>query len=162
MTGDSPSAPVPDPVVALADEVGELWSERGGTRMSGRVFGYLLFADSSSTSARDLQRALSASAGAISGAARYLVAVGLVRPVPGPQRRQQYYAVSADPFVVDLTRTRDQLGRWRTIAARASDSLGPAHQGAERARLVITYVQRLDSGLAHVIADLLSERRADT
>lgn len=144
----------PSAQVRLADEVGALWDERGGTRTAGRVFGYLLFADAPATSARELRTALGASAGAVSGATRYLVSVDLVRAVPGPERRQQYYAVAPDPFTPDLDRARRQLGRWDEIAVRAAVHLGPEHHGARRARDVLAYVALLDEGLARVAAQL--------
>lgn len=141
-------------LVRLAGEVGELWGERGGMRTAGRVFGYLLFSDASGTSARELRTALDASAGAVSGATRYLIAVGLVRAVPGPERRQQYYAAAADPFTADLVRARQQLGRWNEIAVQAAVHLGSEHPGARRAQDLLAYVALLDEGLARVITML--------
>lgn len=75
------------------EELALLFEKLGMTRMSGRVFGYLIVNDQPQTSFEELCRELKASKGSISGTLQQLRNVGFVRPVSLPGDRKTYYRV---------------------------------------------------------------------
>lgn len=75
----------------FAEEMGEFFGSGGLPRMAGRVWAMLLVMDAPYVAAVDLQQALGASAGSISGATRYLLESGLIERVNVPGQRRDYF-----------------------------------------------------------------------
>ena len=65
----------------LVEEFGLLYEQMGGTRMAGRVSGYLLMCDPPVQSLTQIAEALGVSKAAVSGAARVLLQFGVVELV---------------------------------------------------------------------------------
>ena len=87
---------MPDDVTTLelqfAEDMGRFFETGGLPRMAGRVWAMLLVMDKPHLSSLDLQRALGASAGSISGASRTLLDLGLIERVNVRGERRDYFA----------------------------------------------------------------------
>ena len=68
----------------------------GLQRMVARVYAALLVSESPTTTMPELAETLNASAGAISGAVKTLVTIGLVEQVPAPGSRRDHYRIADD------------------------------------------------------------------
>jgi hypothetical protein len=75
----------------LVEEFGLLYEQMGGTRMGGRVSGYLLICDPPVQSLTRIAEALGVSKAAVSGAVRSLLQLGVVELVSEPGRRGDSY-----------------------------------------------------------------------
>ncbi len=75
----------------LVEEFGLLYEQMGGTRMAGRVSGYLLMCDPPVQSLTQIAEALGVSKAAVSGAARVLLQFGVVELVGEPGQRGDFY-----------------------------------------------------------------------
>ncbi len=75
----------------LVEEFGLLYEQMGGTRMGGRVSGYLLMCDPPVQSLTRIAEALGMSKAAVSGAVRSLLQIGVVERVSEPGRRGDFY-----------------------------------------------------------------------
>ncbi len=75
----------------LVEEYGLLIEEMGGTRMEGRVMGWLLLADPPVQSLTELADGLGVSKAAVSTAARSLLQSGAVERVSEPGQRGDFY-----------------------------------------------------------------------
>jgi hypothetical protein len=75
----------------LVEEFGLLYEQMGGTRMAGRVSGYLLMCDPPIQSLTQIAGALGVSKAAVSGAARVLLQYGVVELVGEPGQRGDFY-----------------------------------------------------------------------
>jgi len=75
----------------LVEEFGLLYEQMGGTRMAGRVSGYLLMCDPPIQSLTQIAEALGVSKAAVSGAARELLRYGVVELVGEPGQRGDFY-----------------------------------------------------------------------
>ncbi len=89
----------------FAEAMGEFFESGGMSRMAGRVWATLLITDAPHMSAIELQRALGASAGSISGATRALLQRRLIERVPIRGERRDYYALRRGA-VLDIIRMR--------------------------------------------------------
>jgi DNA-binding transcriptional regulator GbsR (MarR family) len=76
----------------FAEDMGRFFETGGLARMAGRVWAMLLVMDEQHVSAADLQEALGASAGSISGATRSLLQLGLIERVNVRGERRDYFA----------------------------------------------------------------------
>lgn len=76
----------------FAEDMGQFFDNGGLTRMAGRVWAMLLVMDEPHISAAQLQEALGASAGSISGATRSLLQLGLIDRVNVRGERRDYFA----------------------------------------------------------------------
>ncbi|WP_069130014.1 GbsR/MarR family transcriptional regulator [Rhodohalobacter halophilus] len=76
------------------EECGLLFEKLGLTRMAGRAFGYLVVCDEDHVSFKQIQEALKASKGSISGTMKQLVQTGMAEAVSLPGDRKTYYRIS--------------------------------------------------------------------
>jgi DNA-binding transcriptional regulator GbsR (MarR family) len=118
-------------VAEAAEELALVLTSHGLQRMTSRVLAALLFTSAPTMTAADLAAQLQASAGAISGAIKMLVAVGLAERVPAPGSRRDHYRLRDDAWTVLYT-TQNQI--LAAIRQAASDGItattpdGPAHR----------------------------------
>ncbi len=80
--------------LTFIEESGLLFEELCMTRMSGRVFGYLLVCDEDEVSFDQIREVLDASKGSISTTTRQLIHADLVEPVSLPGDRKTYFRVT--------------------------------------------------------------------
>ena len=108
----------------LIEEFGLLQEQMGGTRMTGRVSGWLLLCDPPVQSLTEIAEGLGVSKAAVSGAARLLLQSRIVERVGEPGQRGDFYrALPADPdgiIPLDHVRTLHRLIErgLQTVAGR--------------------------------------------
>ena len=108
----------------LIEEFGLLHEQMGGTRMTGRVSGWLLLCEPPVQSLTEIADGLGVSKAAVSGAARLLLTGRIVERVSEPGQRGDFYrAVPADPDSILPLDHVHQLHRLierslRTVAGR--------------------------------------------
>jgi DNA-binding transcriptional ArsR family regulator len=108
----------------LIEEFGLLHEQMGGTRMTGRVSGWLLLCEPPVQSLTEIAEGLGVSKAAVSGAARLLLQSHIVERVSEAGQRGDFYrALPADPEgIVPLDHVRTLHGLIRrgleSVAAR--------------------------------------------
>jgi hypothetical protein len=100
-------------------------SDAGFPRMPARVFVALLCTDSGRLTAAELAGAVQGSAGAVSGAVRYLVGLGLVDREHLPGSRKDLYRVRPDAWHAALVRRDAMVHRFTSTLADGVATLGP-------------------------------------
>jgi DNA-binding transcriptional regulator GbsR (MarR family) len=98
--------------------------DAGMPRMPARVFTTLLVTDSGRLTAAELAERLHSSAGAISGAVRYLTQTQLVDRERVPGSRKDHYRVRDDVWHVASVRRDDYLRRWTGALAEGIAAVG--------------------------------------
>lgn len=101
------------------EEMGELFVRSGSPRMAGRVWGYLLIAESHLLSAGELADALDASGSSISSATRLLISLGMLDRIRVPGERRDYFTIHHGAVLNLVRRPFEALTRARDLAARA-------------------------------------------
>jgi DNA-binding transcriptional regulator GbsR (MarR family) len=108
----------------LIEEFGLLQEQMGGTRMTGRVSGWLLLSDPPVQSLTEIAEGLGVSKAAVSGAARLLLRSRFIERVGEPGQRGDFYrALPVDPdeiLPIDHIRTMHRLiaHGLQTVAGR--------------------------------------------
>jgi len=97
----------------LVEEFGLLHEQMGGTRMTGRISGWLLLCEPPVQSLTEIAEGLGVSKAAVRGAARLLLQSRIVERVGEPGQRGDFYrALPADPegiLPLDHVRTMHRL-----------------------------------------------------
>ena len=107
-------------------------TDAGFPRMPARVFVALLCTDSGRLTAAELAAAVQGSAGAVSGAVRYLAALGLVDREHLPGSRRDLYRVRPDAWHAALVRRDAMVDRFTTTLAEGVAVLGPESPAGRR------------------------------
>ena len=107
-------------------------TDAGFPRMPARVFVALLCTDSGRLTASELATAVQGSAGAVSGAVRYLVSIGLVDREHLPGSRKDLYRVRPDAWHAALVRRDAMVHRFTSILAEGVAALGPTTPAGQR------------------------------
>ena len=100
-------------------------TDAGFPRMPARVFVALLCTDSGRLTASELATAVQGSAGAVSGAVRYLVSIGLVDREHLPGSRKDLFRVRPDAWHAALVRRDAMVHRFTRTLADGVAALGP-------------------------------------
>ena len=100
-------------------------TDAGMPRMPARAFVALLVTDSGRLTAAELADQLHSSAGAISGAVRYLTQTQLVDRERVPGSRKDHYRVRDDVWHVVTARRDDNLRRWTAALEDGIAAVGP-------------------------------------
>ncbi|MBT8227419.1 MAG: MarR family transcriptional regulator [Dactylosporangium sp.] len=107
----------------------------GIPRMPARVFAYVLAEDAESYTAAELASGLRVSLAAISGAARYLVAVGMLTRQREPGSRSDHYRIFDDNvWGVIVGQQLPLVQAYQDAAAEGVQILRPGSSGARRLR----------------------------
>jgi DNA-binding transcriptional regulator GbsR (MarR family) len=111
-----------------AEQLALVLANHGLQRMTARVLASLLFTEDATMTAGELALRLRASTGAISGAVKMLMSVGLVERVPAPGSRRDHYRLRDDAWAVLYTNQNEVLAAMQKaaeagVAATASKSL---------------------------------------
>src|SRR5512146_1000494 len=102
----------PAAVTRFVERFAAMLNEAGMPRMAARVFVTLLSTDSGQLTAPELMENLQASAGAVSGAVRYLLQVELIDREHEPGSRKDRYRVRDDVWHEATVRHDKRLSRW--------------------------------------------------
>lgn len=145
----------------FAEDMGRFFESGGLGRMAGRVWAMLLVMDTPHMSALELQDALGASAGSISGATRSLLDLGLIERVNVRGERRDYFA-PRHGAISNIMRTR--LERLVAVEDLISEAL-EEFQGREHAVPHLEEVHNVYHWYRRELAKLherfLAEQRAD-
>lgn len=132
--------------------------QMGFPRMPARTFVALITTDSGRLTAAELGTALQASPGAVSGAVRYLIQLGLVRREGEPGSRRHYYRVP-DNWWDDVTKIRDSLmSRWAAVMRDGAAVLGTGTLAGARVAGSAEFFEFLSSELPSVNRRWLEHR----
>lgn len=125
--------------------------QMGFPRMPARVFVALITNDSGRLTAADLGKTLQASPGAVSGAVRYLIQLGLVRREGEPGSRRHHYRVP-DYWWDDVVSIRENLmGRWAAVMREGAAVLGTDTPAGARVADSARYFEFLSSEMPEVM-----------
>ena len=127
--------------------------------MPARVFVALLVTDSGRLSAAELGSLLQISPAAVSGAVRYLSAVGLVHKERVPGSRREYYRMPGDIWHQVLLLRNQALTRWSTLLKEGIDLVGADSPAGRRMAGHAGFIEFLTAEMPAVMArwDALSQ-----
>ncbi len=109
----------------LVEEFGIAFEQTGLPRMAGRIFGWLLVADSPHQSASQLAEALTASKGSISTSTRLLIRIGLIERLSLPGVRHDYFRLCPDWWQRVIRHgLEDEIMMFRRLAERGLQVVG--------------------------------------
>jgi DNA-binding transcriptional regulator GbsR (MarR family) len=106
--------------------------ESGMPRTPARVFAALFASESGRLTAADLAGRLGLSAGAVSGAVRYLMQVRLVSREREPGDRRDHYRVDGDTWHDAILRREELLDRWERDVAQGIRAVGASTAAGRR------------------------------
>lgn len=143
---------------AAAERLALVLSTHGMQRMTARVLAALVFSDQPTMTMGGLAEQLRASSGAISGALKMLVAVGVVERVPAPGSRRDHYRLREDAWAVQYTKQNEALSG---VLAAAEAGIAATEDGT-RARHRITQMRDFYMFLLKEIPAVLDRWRAQS
>ena len=103
----------------FAEKCALILESQGLSRMAGRVYGWLLVADTKEQTLNDLGAALQASKSSLSVATRTLIQYGMLERMSKPGQRRDYFRVRVKPFAEIFNRRLEQVTQMRTLFDRA-------------------------------------------
>ncbi len=118
----------------FVEALGLHWESSGGTRMSGRVLGWLTISHPAEQTAAELAAVLSASKGSISTATRSLLQLGLIEKVSVPGERAVRFRIAPGAWRHALHVSIELARGYRQLAELGLAAL-PADSPADRERL---------------------------
>lgn len=110
----------------IAEELGLLQEQMGGTRMAGRVSAWLLMCDPPSQSLTQIAEALGVSKAAVSGALRFLLQAGSAERVSVPGARGDWYEAASSKL--DRVLRVGQVRAARLLLERALTTVADKDQ----------------------------------
>lgn len=131
------------------DRLSGALASSGFPRMPARVFAALLFEDSGRLTAAELQDRLTISAAAVSGAARYLVQLGLARRERPIGTRRDVFVVEDDAWHGVLLQT-DQLYAPLVAAMHHGSVALDGTAAGDRAALSLEFLQFIEHEMAQL------------
>jgi DNA-binding transcriptional regulator GbsR (MarR family) len=129
---DVESAAADDATGRVIARLAAMLTDAGFPRMPARVFVALLCTDSGRLTASELATAVQGSAGAVSGAVRYLVSIGLVDREHLPGSRKDLFRVRPDAWHAALVRRDAMVHRFTSTLADGVAALGPDTPAGQR------------------------------
>lgn len=139
-------------VLRFTERFGSVLVESGVPRMPALVFAALLATDSGSLTSAELCELLRISPAAVSGAARYLIGVGMIRREGQPGSSRHHYRVPDDVWDA-MFRDRDRvLERYTAAFKDGVDLLGPETPAGARMADSLDYFEFVSAELPAVFA----------
>lgn len=147
-------------VLRFVERFALLLTEAGLSRMSARVFAYVLADDAESYTARELADGLRVSPAAISGAVRPLVQSGLLAKERAPGGRVDHYRVYDDDVWTAILRQRQPfIERNLEVLAEGAELIGAHRAGGRRVRETYEFYRFLNEELIGNIERWREHRR---
>ena len=115
-----------------AEQLALVLANHGLQRMTARVLASLLFTEHATMTAGELALRLRASTGAISGAVKMLMSVGLVERVPAPGSRRDHYRLRDDAWAVLYTNQNEVLAAMQKAAEAGVAATAPKSLARQR------------------------------
>jgi DNA-binding transcriptional regulator GbsR (MarR family) len=98
------------------EHMGRWWETGTGSRVAGRILGWLIVCEPPHQSAADMVEALSISTGSVSTQIRLLEGLEFVERVTFPSDRSTYYQLKPDVWVHVMGTEPDHLKRMQAIS----------------------------------------------
>lgn len=131
----------------------------GLPRMASRVFATLIAAESRGLTAARLKDSLGVSAGAVSGAVRWLAQVGLITRSTVPGTRQDLYIAESDSFVTLMMQDIRALRSWQNDLRAGATALGPDSVAGRRMTEALEFFAFLEGELPGILQRWQDHRR---
>lgn len=131
--------------------MGRYFQNEGASRISGRIFGLLLF-DNEVYSFSDIARELGVSRGSVSTNTRHLVQMGAIVKTSKPSERQDYFVIHDAPFQNIMEETIRRTKQASIDISKLADELPSDSAPKER-------LSRLSADFENT-AEMLSEHTA--
>lgn len=148
-------------VLRFTERFGSVLVDSGLPRMPAWIFAALLATDSGSLTSAELCELLQVSPAAISGGARYLIGVGMIRREGQPGSNRHHYRVPDDIWD-DVLKDRNRiLDRWTAAFREGADLLGPDTPAGARMAESVDYFEFVSAELPSILAKW-QERKAST
>ncbi len=125
------TTPYPEKHARFVETMGLITETEGMARIMGRIFGYLLLADTPQ-SLDDMAAALGVSKASISTDARRLETLGLLSRVGQPGDRRDYYELAPDFIARAMRGHMERMAKLRTALAEALDGLDTSDRVRQR------------------------------
>jgi len=139
-------------VLRFTERFGSVLVDSGLPRMSAWIFAALLAIDSGSMTSAELCELLQISPAAVSGAARYLIGVGMIRREGQPGSNRHHYRIPEDVWD-DVFKDRDRiLERWTAAFREGIDLLGADTPAGTRMAGSVDYFEFVSGELSAVLA----------
>ena len=107
----------------FVEDMGLGFERSGGSRMAGRLLGWLSVCEPDQQSAEQLAAALPASTGSISTTSRQLISMGFVERVGLPGDRKAYYRLRDHAFAASLEAGQADMTSYRELAEKGLAAL---------------------------------------
>ncbi|WP_018353135.1 GbsR/MarR family transcriptional regulator [Longispora albida] len=143
-----------------AERLALVLTENGMQRMTARVFAALLFAEGDTMTAGDLGQQLNVSAGAVSGAVKTLLTVGMIERVPAPGSRRDHYRFRDDAWSTVMTAKNHVIKVMEETASEGIEAAGPDSAAGRRLAEMRDFY-RYVLGQTELILDRWSAARAE-
>jgi|OpeIllAssembly_1097287.scaffolds.fasta_scaffold100586_2 DNA-binding transcriptional regulator GbsR (MarR family) len=116
-----------------AEDFGLAFEKEGLPRMAGRIFGWMLVAESPHQSLQELAEVLRASKGSISNMTRYLMQLDAIERVALPGQRRDYVEIKAGAWLFMPSQWSETITSIRELAERGLELLeGKTSESRER------------------------------
>jgi DNA-binding transcriptional regulator GbsR (MarR family) len=147
-------------VSRFVDRFAAVMAELGFPPMAARVFAALLATDSGQLTAAGLTSQLHVSAGAISGAVRYLIQLGLVSKERERGSRRDVYRVIDDVWYQSTVQRDSAMNRFVTTAREGAKVLGPGTPAGRRMGESVDYFTFMQNELPVLLGRWREHKRA--
>ncbi len=139
-------------LLQFVERFAALLEEAGFSRMSARVFAFVLAEDADRYTAADLAQGLNVSRAAVSGAVRPLVQSGFLVKEREPGRRAEVYRLSDDDVWSAVTQAGfANIERWLTTLEHGIALVGPQTQGGQRLRQSQAFFAFMDEEMPRLL-----------
>jgi DNA-binding transcriptional regulator GbsR (MarR family) len=118
--------------IDYVEKVGLAFEQLTLPRMAGRIFGWLLIAETPIVGLGDLVERLKASKSAVSTTTRLLVQIELIELVSLPGDRRDYFRIRSDAWANTLRARIKQAGEFRRLAESGLALLAQADTARRR------------------------------
>jgi len=160
LTGEQGDVDRRERVLRFTERFGSVLVESGVPRMPAWIFAALLATDSGSLTSAELCDLLQVSPAAISGGARYLIGVGMIRREGQPGSNRHHYRVPDDVWDF-LFRDRDRVLERFTATFRAGVGLlGADTPAGARMSESVDYFEFVSAELPAILAKWQAHKAA--
>lgn len=139
-------------VLRFTERFGSVLVDSGLPRMPAWIFAALLATDSGSLTSAELCDLLQVSPAAISGGARYLIGVGMIRREGQPGSSRHHYRIPDDVWDGVLKDRNRILERWTAAFQEGADLLGADTPAGARMADSVDYFEFVSAELPAILA----------
>lgn len=143
------------------EKTGMMFQAEGLPRTAGRTLGMLIF-DGEVVSFGDISTRLQVSRASVSTSVRLLEERGLVKRSNKAGERQDYFQLSADPYICLINGCMRRNRSMRDDIAQTIDSLPKDFDAIERLKDFSDFYETMDSSISMALEKLIKSREQKT